>query len=131
MALKIDIDDKDFQDLLNRLGKSFDDMGKRVLMEMADALLVISRMEVPHDTGNLSKMGNAYWDGDGSAVAYNTDYAAYMHEGFAKNSKTGKLMVVRNYQKGRKKKYLEDPLKMNISKWTQIAEQELANLLGG
>lgn len=131
MALKIDIDDKDFQDMLNRLGKSFDDMGKRVLMEMADALLVLSRLEVPHDTGRLQSSGNAYWDGDGSAVAYDTDYAAYMHEGFAKNSKTGRLMVVQSYQKGRKKKYLEDPLKFNMTKWTQIAEEELAKLLGG
>lgn len=130
MALKITIDDKNFQDLMDRLSKSLDDLGKSTLMEMADALLVLSREEVPHDTGNLQKMGSAYWDGDGSAVAYNTEYAAYMHEGFAKNSKTGKLMVVHNYQKGRKKKYLEDPLKMNISKWTQIAEAELAKLLG-
>lgn len=125
MALRIEIDDKDFIKVLNQLEKRLDDMGKTALMEMADALLVLSRLEVPHDTGRLQSTGNAFWDVDSSAVSYDTDYASYVHEGMRADG----THVIRSYQKGRKKKYLEDPLKNNISKWLDVAQQSLNNAL--
>lgn len=125
MALKIEIDDKDFQKVLDQLSKQLDDIGKTALMEMADALLVIARLEVPHDSGRLSSTGNAFWDVDTSAVAFDTDYASYVHEGVRADG----THRIRNYQKGRKKKYLEDPLKMNLSKWLDVAQQSLNNAL--
>lgn len=125
MALKIDIDDSDFQKVLNQLSKQLDEIGKTALMEMADALLALSRLEVPHDSGRLQTTGNAFWDVDTSAVAYDTDYASYVHEGVRADGSHR----IRNYQKGRKKKYLEDPLKMNLSKWLDVAQQSLNNAL--
>lgn len=125
MALKIDIDDSDFQKTLDALTKQLDSIGRGALMDMADALLTLARLEVPHDTGRLQTTGNAYWDGDSSAVAFDTDYASYVHEGIRADG----THRIRNYQKGRKKKFLEDPLKMNLSKWLDVAQQSLNNAL--
>lgn len=125
MALVIDIDDSDFQKTLDALTKQLDSIGRGALMEMADALLALARLEVPHDSGRLQLTGNAYWDGDSSAVAFDTDYASYVHEGIRADG----THRIRNYQKGRKKKYLEDPLKMNLSKWLDVAQLSLNNAL--
>lgn len=125
MALVIDIDDSDFQKTLDALTKQLDSIGRGALMEMADALLALARLEVPHDSGRLQTTGNAYWDGDSSAVAFDTDYASYVHEGIRADG----THRIRNYQKGRKKKYLEDPLKMNLSKWLDVAQLSLNNAL--
>lgn len=123
--MRIDIDDDDFQKAMDKLTSMLDDIGKTALMEMADALLVLARLEVPHDTGRLQSSGNAFWDGDSSAVAFDTDYASYVHEGMRKDG----THVIRSYQKGRKKKFLEDPLKMNLTKWLDVAQQSLDNAL--
>lgn len=125
MALVIDIDDSDFQKTLDALTKQLDSIGRGALMDMADALLALARLEVPHDSGRLQLTGNAYWDGDSSAVAFDTDYASYVHEGIRADG----THRIRNYQKGRKKKYLEDPLKMNLSKWLDVAQLSLNNAL--
>lgn len=125
MALVIDIDDSDFQKTLDALTKQLDSIGRGALMDMADALLALARLEVPHDSGRLQLTGNAYWDGDSSAVAFDTDYASYVHEGIRADG----THRIRNYQKGRKKKYLEDPLKMNLSKWLDVAQLTLNNAL--
>lgn len=118
----IEIDDSDFQKLLDTIESGLEDMGKRALTEMADTLLELSRFEVPHDIGTLQSRGSVFTD-DGIGVAYNIEYAAYQHEGG-----DGKR-VIQHYQKGRKKKYLEDPLKLNISKWSQLAADELSRLI--
>lgn len=125
MALVIDIDDSDFQKTLDALTKQLDNIGRGALMDMADALLVLARLEVPHDSGRLQTTGNAYWDGDSSAVAFDTDYASYVHEGIRADG----THKIRNYQKGRKKKFLEDPLKMNLTKWLDVAQLSLNNAL--
>lgn len=125
MALKIDIDDSGFNKVLDSLNSELGELSRRVLMEMADTLLVISRMEVPHDTGRLQSSASVFWDGETSGVSYSTEYAAYVHEGMRMDGSH----VVQHYQKGRKKKFLEDPLKMNITKWTDIAQDALNNLL--
>lgn len=125
MALVIDIDDSDFQKTLDALSKQLDSIGRGALMDMADALLALARLEVPHDTGRLQLTGNAYWDVDSSAVAFDTDYASYVHEGIRAD---GSHRIL-NYQKGRKKKFLEDPLKMNLSKWLDVAQLTLNNAL--
>jgi len=125
MPIKIYIDDKDFIKVLDKIQKSIESVAKASLMEMADTLLVLARKEVPHDDGILEASGNAYWEGNTSAVAFDTEYASYQHEGMRRDGSH----VIRHYQKGRKKKYLEDPLKMNISKWTEIAQRELDNNL--
>lgn len=125
MALKIDIDDTDFKRTMDALTRALDDIGKSALMEMADALLVVSRLEVPHDTGRLQSTGNAFWDNDSSAVAYDTEYASYVHEGMRADGSH----VIQYYQKGRKKKFLEQPLLQNLSKWLDVAQLSLNNAL--
>ena len=125
MPIIITINDKDFAKVLDKVQKSIDTVAKTALMEMADTLLALARLEVPHRDGILEGSGNAYWEGNTSAVAFDTEYASYQHEGMRRDGSH----VIRNYGRGRKKKYLEDPLKMNISKWTEIAQRELDNSL--
>lgn len=86
----------------------------------ASQLLVLSRREVPFRDSNLQKSGFSDRDKDGAFVAYTEKYAAYQHEGVRADG----TYVVRNYNGGRKKKYLEDPLKQNMDKWRKLAIAE-------
>lgn len=72
--------------------------------EIADELLRLSQHEVPKDEGVLEGTGVADRDKQGAYVGYNKPYAARLHE-----------HPEYNFQKGRKGKYLEDPIKQNIS----------------
>lgn len=113
-------DDSEFQAILDRFGRGLEKMAVRGMVEMADSLLVLSRLEVPHDIGELSKSGSVFNNGiDDIGVAYNKEYATYQHEGG-----DGKR-VIKKYQKGRKKKYLEDPMKKNLSKFMDIGSKNL------
>lgn len=113
-------DDSGFQKILDSFGRGLEQMAIRGMVEMADSLLVLSRLEVPHDIGELSKSGSVFNNGiDDIGVAYNKEYATYQHEGG-----DGKR-VIKHYQKGRKKKYLEDPMKNNLSKFMDIGTKNL------
>lgn len=129
MGFNVHFDDSDLQGGLNRLDKQVDRWWKDAREQMADTLLLISRMEVPHDKGTLQTSGHTFFEAseDAMCTAYNTPYAAYLHEGFRRDG-THKIM---HFQKGRKKKYLEDPLKMNISTWEKIGSDFVANKLRG
>lgn len=122
----ITIDDKAFQKSMDDLNKSLGSNQMKILEQMADTLLALSRLEVPHDTGQLQASGHIFAEADGWAVAYNKVYASYVHEGMRADG----THVIQNYQKGRKKKFLEDPLKLNMAKWESIASEMLADLLG-
>ena len=117
----IKINDKALMKGLAKIEKGSMDASRQSLKEMGDTLLILSRYEVPHDEGILQASGFVGFDGDDVFVAYNTEYAAYQHEGIRKDGSH----KIRNYQKGRKKKFLEDPLKMNISRWQEIARDNL------
>jgi len=69
---------------------------------VADEVLRLSQFEVPHDTGLLQNSGHVEPNGDDYIVGYNKVYAARLHE-----------HPEYHFQKGRKGKYLEDPIKMN------------------
>ncbi len=124
-------DDKDFQRGISRFEKEAMAAEKRSRFVMGDTLLLLSRFEVPHDTGYLQSSGNVSYDGveDAVVVAYNTVYAAFVHEGFGERN--GRLVYIKQYQKGRKKKYLQDPLLLNRDKWESIARDNLARILTG
>lgn len=124
-SFKIVLDTSDMDKKLERLKSDLNAMERRALQEMADTILTLARAEVPHDEGTLANSGDAYVEGDFGIVAFNTKYAAYQHEGMRKDG----THVVRRYKSGRKKKYLEDPLKRNLTKLGEVAREQLANIL--
>lgn len=69
---------------------------------VADEVLRLSQFEVPHDKGLLQNSGHVEPDGEDFIVGYNKVYAARLHE-----------HPEYKFQKGRKGKYLEDPIKYN------------------
>lgn len=77
---------------------------KRQLQDIGDEILRLSQFEVPHDIGTLQDSGVSQPVGDHVEVGYHTPYAARMHE-----------HPEYHFQKGRKGKYLEDPIRRNAS----------------
>lgn len=74
------------------------------LREVAEEVLRLSQEQVPHDTGTLQDSGTAEPFGEDWVVGYHTPYAARLHE-----------HPEYRYQRGRKGKYLEDPIRTNAS----------------
>ena len=128
-GFSVNFDTGDLDKGLAELDKKVDQWWKEAREQMADALLTISRLEVPHDKGFLQISGHTFYDlgEDSWNVAYNTEYASFVHEGMRRDGSH----VIRHYQKGRKKKYLEDPLKLNISVFQEKGKQYIANKLQG
>src|SRR6185436_8224868 len=77
---------------------------KYSLWEIGNEILRLSQFEVPHDKGTLQNSGNVEKIGDDVIVGYHTPYAARLHE-----------HPEYNFGKGRKGKYLEDPIIRNAS----------------
>lgn len=74
------------------------------ILDVANEVLRLSQFEVPHDTGRLQNSGHVeprYMQH--AMVGYNTVYAARLHEN-----------PQYRFNKGRKGKYLEDPIKNNL-----------------
>lgn len=120
-----ELDDKEWQDLMDKLGKSADELEKRVTLEMADALLVLARLEVPFAEGDLNRSGTTGNDEEGAYTAFNIIYAAYQHEGVRRDG-THKIGFHGN---GRKGKYLEEPLLLNLNKWLDIGRKGMEEIL--
>lgn len=118
MATNITIDASDLQKGLARLGGIFGDVNRRGVNAIADELLRLSQIEVPHDVGTLQNTGHVEPEEEGAIVGYNTVYAARLHEN-----------PQYKFQKGRKGKYLEDPLKMNLRIFLQIYKEILEGAL--
>lgn len=68
------------------------------LSDCANLILDESRKQVPLDLGTLSASGQKYSDDHTAIISYDTPYAVRWHENNA------------NFQRGRKWKYLEDPI---------------------
>lgn len=84
-------------------------------------LLRLSRFVVPFRGGRLSQSGFFRKEGQYWITGYDTKYAMYQHEGMRRDGSR----IVRNWSNGRKSKYLENPLKENISTWNKVANQVL------
>lgn len=110
----ITIDSSDFENVLVRINQKVDGIETKALMKMGDELLRLSNKEVPHDEGVLASTGVVEPEGKDVVVGYHTPYAARLHE-----------HPEYSFQKGRKGKYLEDPLKHNLSKWLMLYAKEL------
>jgi hypothetical protein len=109
--MKLKIDDSDFQkkaqSVLETIKNRVDDKRR----DIAEEVLRLSQKEVPHDTGELQNSSSVEHSLTESIVGYNKVYAARLHEnpGY-------------RFQKGRKGKYLEDPIKNNLHTFRKIME---------
>ena len=95
-------DTDDFDTGMDRFESRFNDKAREARGVIGDELLRLSIREVPHDKGNLQNSGVSQPEGDDHIVGYNQPQAARLHE-----------HPEYNFQKNRKGKYLEDPLKLN------------------
>jgi hypothetical protein len=117
MANKITVDTSDLQKGLARLDNVAKDAFLHGVNDIADEILRLSMFEVAHDTGRLQASGHVEPESDKSViVGYNTVYAARLHE-----------HPEYRFQKGRKGKYLEDPIKNNLSVFIKY----MAGAVGG
>jgi hypothetical protein len=110
------IDASDFLNNLKRLGQEVLKIQSKSVRDIAYEVLRLSSFEVPHDKGLLQNSGTVENDGGEAIVGYNKVYAARLHE-----------HPEYHFQKGRKGKYLEDPVKNNLDvfkKYTQNAVEE-------
>jgi hypothetical protein len=101
--MSIEVDTKDFITKSTAYVKRMSDYVAQAVDQIANEILRLSSFEVPHDTGMLQASGHVETQSDQSAiVGYNKVYAARLHE-----------HPEYRFQKGRKGKYLEDPIKHN------------------
>lgn len=108
----IDFDVKDFVDKAKKLIEVAEDKKKSAIKAVADEILRLSQFEVPHDVGTLQNTGHVEPGDDEEIVGYNTVYAARLHE-----------HPEYRFQKGRKGKYLEDPIKNNLRTFIKFIQE--------
>lgn len=102
--MKITYDDRDFKNKTNKFVEQVaGDRRQKAVHDVASEILRLSQREVPHDVGTLQNSGFVKDEIDESIVGYNTRYAARLHE-----------HPEYRFGKGRKGKYLEDPIKTNL-----------------
>lgn len=96
------IDDHQVMAKLGALQQTIDKSVPRNVFSIGLEILRLSQFEVPHDEGTLQNSGTVEEiDGD-VIIGYHTLYAARLHEN-----------PQYRFQKGRKGKYLEDPIREN------------------
>jgi len=96
--------------------------GKKATWSALDHLASVSKEQVPLDTGALKNSCTVSVNDDGSegTVSYDTPYAVEQHEN-----------LVYHHQRGRKAKYLEDPVNDRTvqSEMAEIAKREFGTEL--
>lgn len=112
MAKKVFLDTSDFESKMKTFVLRVNQASLKNMLEVGWEIVRLGNFQVPHDIGVLQTSGHAEPTLDGAIVGYNTRYAARLHE-----------HPEYRFQKGRKGKYLEDPIKQNLS--------ELLDYLGG
>lgn len=98
----ITFDASDFEAKVKQLTPKIQASVKKGLFEIGAEVLRLSSFENPHDKGILQSSQAIEPESDGYIIGYNKEYAARLHE-----------HPEYNFQKGRKGKYLEDPIKNN------------------
>ena len=98
----IDLDFSEVSKGLARLKGKMIPLSRRALTIVANEAIRLSSFEVPHDKGGLQNSATVQDEGDDVIAGYNKEYAARLHE-----------HPEYRFQKGRKGKYLEDPIKRN------------------
>ena len=108
----VTFDDSDFKRKITAYASSV--MGSnrmQAVHNVATEILRLSGFEVPHDKGTLQNSGSVQDYPEESIVGYHTVYAARLHE-----------HPEFHFQKGRKGKYLEDPIKQNLHVFKKYME---------
>lgn len=104
--MQFDFDSEEFERDMNSLANKADQARQDAQQEVADELLRLSQFEVPHGVSTLQNTGHTGTIMGQHYVGYGgpgVKYAARLHEN-----------PQYRFQKGRKGKYLEDPLKKNL-----------------
>lgn len=104
--MKVVADIRGFTANITRLKSSSKRSVQFSMDDIANEILRLSQIEVPHDIGTLQNSG-AVDEGltpDSRIIGYHTPYAARLHE-----------HPEYHFQRGRKGKYLEDPIRRNES----------------
>lgn len=110
--MSIKVDTNSFTQGIARLGKAMAKAALKGVNDVASEILRLSEREVPHDIGLLQASGHVEPSkSDEVTVGYNKVYAARLHE-------HPEYM----FQKGRKGKYLEDPIKNNTRTFIKFIE---------
>lgn len=100
----VTVEDEKVKFNLKNMAEFADTAPQKRLLDVGLELLRLSQKQVPHDKGTLQNSGDVVNEGGNVLVGYHTPYAHRLHE-----------HPEYNFQKGRKGKYLTDPLIENIS----------------
>lgn len=120
MAGNITVDTSDFDKKSKAFLVKFEKATDKGVRDVATEILRLSMFEVPHDKGQLQGTGVVDdHDPKDVIVGYNKVYAAKLHE-----------HPEYVFQKGRKGKYLEDPIKKNMSIFIKFIADEQKGVLG-
>ena len=98
------VDSKGVKIALENLNLSAQRGMPKALFDTALEVLRLSQFEVPHDEGTLQNSGTVEYIGTGVVLGYHTPYAARLHE-----------HPEYHFQRGRKGKYIEDPINHNLA----------------
>ena len=110
--MSIKVDTKSFNQGVAKLGTVMARAILRGVNDVASEILRLGEREVPHDIGLLQNSGHVEpAKNDEVIVGYNKVYAARLHE-----------HPEYRFQKGRKGKYLEDPIKNNTGTFIKFIE---------
>lgn len=119
-SVSVDFDAQGVLAKLSRLKANTPKETEHSTEDIANELLRLTQFEVPHDTGFLQNTGTVQKQGSDFVTGYNTRYAARLHEN-----------PQYHFQKGRKGKFLEDPLVRNLKVFgLRWGENVKINLLG-
>lgn len=110
----IELDATEVLTNLKKLGAKLDSALDRALFEVGAEILRLAAPETPHDKGILQSSQAIEPESGGYVIGYNKEYAARLHE-----------HPEYNFQKGRKGKYLEDPIKNNVRVFLEYLGEKL------
>jgi hypothetical protein len=114
------IDTSSFDKGLEALEKKIQLLQRKAVRDIAEEILRLANFEVPHDTGQLQNSGSVEPQAETAdrfvaIIGYNKHYAARLHE-----------HPEYKFQKGRKGKFLEDPIKRNLDVFREFYREILS-----
>lgn len=120
MAISLTLDTTQIQKGLKKVTEIVDNAISSAVNDVAYEVLRLSALEVPLDTGMLLTSGSVQpsFNDKEKLVGYNKVYAGRLHE-----------HPEYHFRNGRKGKYLEDPIKMNLKVYQGYFTQAIAEAL--